>query len=99
MRKGTTPTHIFEVPFNTDMIAEAEIVYAQFGEIVLEKYTDDCEMSGNEITVTLTQEETFLFDDSAGVEVQLRILTQGDDALASDIIHVSCEKCLSDEVL
>jgi hypothetical protein len=99
MRIGTTPTHIFTLPFNAEMVENVEIVYHQFGKNVLVKDIEDCEMSGNEISVTLTQEETFLFDGSANVEIQLRVVTQNDEALASDIIRVPCYKCLSNEVL
>ena len=99
MRIGTTPTHKFAIPFNTNMIRECQIVYQQNGREVLTKYLRDCKLEGNAVSVTLSQEETFLFDGSAKVDIQIRVVTANDDALASDIIRIRCDRCLSDEVL
>ena len=37
MIQGTTPTHTFTIPFDVSLIKELKVVYAQQGEIVLEK--------------------------------------------------------------
>jgi hypothetical protein len=99
MRLGTTPKHEFTLPFNVDIIQEFKVTYAQNGKIVLEKALADCEAEGNVISLTLTQEETFLFDGGVNVELQARVLTMGGDALASDIRIITAEKCLDTEVL
>lgn len=99
MIRGTTPTHTFNIPFDTSMVDEVKIVYAQDDQVVLEKDTTDCVLGAQTISVTLTQEDTFLFDHKKAVEVQLRVLTPGGDVLASIPEKVGITKCLDNEVL
>ena len=99
MIRGTTPTHIFRLPFSVLTIKDVRIIYAQKDEQILVKETADCSLEGNQISVTLTQEETFKFDCSKCVQIQLRVLTTGGQALASQIKHIDVEKCLDSEVM
>lgn len=99
MIRGTTPTHIFRLPFNTSLIDEVRIIYAQSDEQILVKETVDCNLDGNTISVTLTQEDTFKFDCKKCVQIQVRVLTAGGEALASKIKHIDVEKCLDNEVI
>ena len=99
MRLGTTPKHTFTFPFETDLIQELKITYSQNKKIILEKYLDDFVIDGNTLSVTLTQEETFLFAGDVNVELQARVLTMGGDALSSDIRIITAERCLDSEVL
>lgn len=98
MIKGTTPTHIFNIPFDTSQIAEVRVLYAQNNKLILTKTTTDVEMEYRKIKVTLTQEDTFLFDTTA-VEIQVRVLTNEGVALSSVPQKVGVCKCLEDEVL
>lgn len=77
MIRGTTPTHTFEIPFNTSMIASVRVVYAQDDAVIVTKCTEDCIFDGNTINVTLTQEDTLKFDCKKCVQIQLRVLTTG----------------------
>ena len=99
MRQGTTPTHTFMMPFETSNISKVQIVYAQDDEEVLRKETDECNFDGRNVSVTLTQEETFLFDIKKNVQIQIRVLTEAADALASNIMSLSVHRCLDDGVL
>lgn len=99
MNIGTTPTHTFKLPFNTKVIKELKITYAQDGQIKLEKKIQDCTLNEDEVSIKLTQEETFLFDAIKNIEVQMRILTQVGDALSSDIRIIGAKRCLDSEVL
>ena len=99
MIRGTTPTHTFSLPIQTVLIKDIEITYAQNGAVVLTKGIADCVCSDNEVSVRLTQEDTFLFVDGICVEVQLRVLTLGGDVLSSHVMRVHCNECLSCEVL
>ena len=99
MIRGTTPTHNFRIPFETSALEEVRIIYSQNDEQILVKKTADCEMDGNTISVTLTQEDTFKFDCKKCVQVQVRVLTNGGQALASQIKHIDVEKCLDSEVM
>lgn len=99
MIRGTTPTHIFTLPFGTEIIKTIQVIYAQSGVEKLTKSNGDCVFEGNTVTTKLTQEDTFVFADGECVEVQVRVLTMGNDALASRVMRVHCNECLSDEVL
>ena len=99
MKQGTTPTHIFLIPFDTSTITNLAILYAQGDSVILRKELADCTLEGQEIKVTLTQEETFLFDNKKDAKIQLHVLVAGENALVSDIYTVSVDKCLDDEVL
>ena len=97
MRRGTTPTYTFPIPFSIDSIATAKVTFAQSG-VLVEKKLEDCGRGEDEISVKLTQEETFRFSEGA-VSIQLRVLTEGGDALASDPMHDMVDGCLDEEVL
>lgn len=99
MIRGTTPTHTFNIPFDTSAVNEVKIIYAQDDEVVLEKRTEDCALEGQTISVTLTQDDTFRFDCKKAVEIQVRVLTAGGNALTSVPVKVGVSKCLDDEVL
>lgn len=99
MRIGTTPTHTFTIPISVDMVKAVEITYCQAGNIVLQKYIDDCTLEGNAIATTLTQEDTFKFNHEINVEIQVRVLDLGGAVFASNIMCVDVEKCLSKDVL
>ena len=99
MRIGTTPTHKFTIPINTDVVKEVEITYCQANEIILQKYIGDCQLEGNTVKTTLTQEDTFKFDEKTNVEIQVRVLDLNGAAFASGIMCVDVKRCLSKEVL
>ena len=97
MYRGTTPTHIFNVPIDTSEIKEVKINYSQNDELVLSKRLADCKIEDGKIIVKLTQEDTFLFKCSSSVSIQLRVLTKGDDALISAPMKKSLGECLADD--
>lgn len=98
MRIGTTPTHTFTLPSEIANVAEkVRVVYAQGDTVVLTK--DVNALSGNDVIVKLTQEETLKFRHDLRVEIQLRILTSGGEALTSDIVIRKPYECLEKEVL
>lgn len=99
MRRGTTPTHTFTIPIDVSLIKRLKIIYVQNNETILTKELDDCDVENNMLNVTLTQEETFEFDHGKPVELQMRILTLGGDAIASHIRKVGVERLLDKEVL
>lgn len=99
MKIGTTPTHTFTLPFDTEIIQAVEITYSQNGNVVLQKNERDCTMIGDTISIKLSQLDTFEFDEGINVEIQIRVLTTDECVFASDIFSVSCKRCLSGEVL
>ena len=96
---GTTPTHTFTIPFSVADIKNVRIAYAQGDEVKLVKEISDCQLEGNTVVVKLTQEDTLSFDPKKRVEVQMKVLTHGDDTLVSTIKSVSVGRCLDEEVI
>jgi hypothetical protein len=99
MIRGTTPTHVFQLPFETKLLKEVRISYAQDNKIVMEKKTEDCKMEGDTISVTLSQEETLLFSHGSVVELQLKVSTEAGNCLATPIIRKHIDEILNQEVL
>lgn len=99
MIRGTTPKHTFTLPFSTESVASIRILYRQNKQLILTKTGEDVVLTGNTAEVTLTQEDTLAFTSGHKVEIQVRVLTLDDTALASDIYTVSVGCCLEDEVI
>lgn len=99
MIRGTTPTHKFNISFDTSRIKDIRITYAQDGEAVVEKHMTDCDLDGNVITTSLTQEETLKFHAKRPVELQIKVLTSEDNVLATRVYTISVDRVLNEEVL
>jgi len=100
MIRGTTPTHIFNLPFDTSLVADLRIIYAQNDKEILVKKLEDCTLEGQSVSLILKEWETFLFDCSKkNVQIQLRVVTHNGEVLTSSIKTVSVDKCLNHEVL
>ena len=98
MRRGTTPTHIYKLPFDVSLVEEIRITYAQNNKTVLTKTMADCMLDGEYILLTLTQEETLKFNDYNPVQAQIRIQTTSGNVIASKIMAVKVRATL-DEVI
>ena len=85
MIQGTTPTHIFTIPIDVEQVKKLEVSYAQNGVVIVKKDLTDCSVNGHTYTVKLSQEETLKFVANTNVQIQIRVLTVSDDALASKI--------------
>ena len=99
MIRATTPTHIFNLPIETDTIKELLITYSQRKKPVVQKLIDDCVFDGKTIAVTLTQRDTARFLERKSIEIQLRVLTTSDTALAGNITEVDIDRILDDDIL
>ena len=95
---GTTPTHIFRLPFDTSLVAEAREIFRQEGREVLRKETADFKKEGNVLSVSLSQEETFLFD-ATDVTYQLRVKMLDGTVLNTKPKTIPVIECLDREVL
>lgn len=98
--QGTTPEHEFTLPFDTSLIKELRISYGQKGREVIVKYDEDCTYNDNVITVSLTQEDTFMFNSKLLVDVQFRVLTKNGQIHGNDDdIQLRVKGSLNSEVL
>lgn len=99
MRRGTTPTLTFELPFHCGLITALNIAFAQEEEVVLEKGLDDCVVNENTLEVTLTEDDTLALDcKKRYVEIQLRVGC-GKTKKASNIIKTPVDRILKDGCL
>lgn len=98
MYRGTTPEFIFSLPFKCSSIAKLNIAFSQNNKVVLNKSASDCEMSGNTISLRLSEEDTLSLDSRYRVEVQLRFQC-GEKKYASDIYSRSVWRILNDGLL
>ena len=99
MIRGTTPTLSFTLPFTGEYITRLSIVFAQGGDIVLEKSLDDCRIEENSITLRLSEEDTLAFSSKKKYpEIQLRVGIE-DERLASEIIVADVERIIKDGCL
>ena len=99
IRRATTPTHSFVLDIDPSLISKILITYSQNNSEVLSKREDEITLDENVAKVKFSQEDTNLFEAGVGIEIQVRVLTTGGDALASDIFKKSCRQVLNDEVL
>ena len=98
MRRGTTPTIVFHLPFNVSTIHNVEVYFAQDDELIIEKKMSDCILSGTTLSVTLTQADTLAFstDGNGRVEMQLRFVFTDGSVDATTIIKEKAKKILKD---
>lgn len=98
MRRLTTPTHTFTLPFDASAVDKFLLTYAQNDEIVLEKTEADVMSDGNVWSVTLTQEETKKFKPGSAM-AQIRVLMHDGKALASDVFQFGVRQVFNEVVL
>lgn len=65
----------------------------------LKKTEGDVEMSGDTITLTLTQQETLAFSPRQNIRLQVKVLTASGAVLASAIKELTVREILNKEVL
>lgn len=99
MIRGTTPTLEFVLPFDVSELATAWVTIAQEGDVVVDKPLSDCQCEGNKLSLRLTQEDTLKLQGNTIAEIQIRALTVGGDAIASDIIRDLPSRILKDGVI
>lgn len=96
---GETPTISLQCPFVCNCVEKASISFGQEKVLILEKELPDCQIDGDTISVTLSQEESRMFDpDKYVVDIQLSIVIRGRRAI-SDIIQVPVKFCYRGETL
>lgn len=104
MYRVTTPTYTFTLPIQTSACKEIQATFKQ-GKIDLEKHYENSTLpsgmtlNGKDVTIHLTQEETKAFDADHIVEAQIRVLTNEDEAYASQMFSVHVNDVLNEEIL
>lgn len=83
---GTTPTHIFTLPYDTNLIKDLVITYSQYDTMVFQKSLSDCTLSGNKIAVNLSKEDTTKLKDDI-YNIQIEVTTQEDKVIKSKYVY------------
>jgi hypothetical protein len=96
MIRGTTPKLIFTFPFEKEEIKALSLVICQGGMIRLEKTLEDVEIENYLLSFKLTQKETLSFWVDCEITMQIRVLTNSEEAFASRIISTDVERILKD---
>ena len=103
MYRATTSPHTFTLPQNANTYDVIQVAYRQKKVNFVKQYEDGTlpegmTFDGKNVVITLTQEETKAF--KAGVcEAQVRVLTSGGNAFASQIFNISIHDVINEEVL
>lgn len=83
---GTTPTHTFTLPYDTNLIKDLVITYSQYDTMVFQKSLSDCTLSGNKIAVNLSKEDTTKLKDDI-YNIQIEVTTQEDKVIKSKYVY------------
>lgn len=85
MRRGTTPTITYSLPFDSASVRAAEITISCPGAAYISKGIDDMTAKGNKLSVRLTQEETLRFRAGSNVSMQIALRLSGGSCIRSKI--------------
>lgn len=98
MTRGTTPTLEFSIPYTASEIKNGYITFAQHHRPVFEIGMDGMQIQDKKITVTLSQQQTLLLcpDDTM---IQIRLLLDGNQAVASQLMELHVQDVLKDGVI
>ena len=98
MRRGTTPTNVFDVNIDLTGASAVYVTYEQGGEVVLEKTGTDLAVEPDSITVARTQEDTLKLKPGK-VFIQIRYILPDGTADASDVIAATVDRVIKDGVI
>lgn len=99
MRRGTTPTHIFEVDIDLTIAEVVQLTYKQNNQTILTKETDDLNIETDKITAELTQQETLMFSTVGQVNIQIRARFPDGSVIASEILSTTAQAILKEGVI
>lgn len=99
MRRATTPVHKFKFPTDPTAFEKILITYGQNGKKIFELNERDLTFEEYTVSAKLSQEETNMLDARFPVQIQLRGVTQGGNAVASKIFEVPIGEVLNDDIL
>lgn len=99
MIRGTTPTITITAAGLSEISIDRAYLTIKQKSNVIEKELEDMAIDGDVLTVTLSQEETLSFTAESTAELQLRVLSRGGTAYASQIISTPVGRILKDGVI
>lgn len=100
--RGTTPTHEFDLPYPIEIIQSLRITYGQSRKPVHIKKLGEygCEVTDGKLKVSLNQIETFAFNPSKHVFIEIRIkLNNGKVVRTEEPIVLKVVDTMDEEVM
>ena len=97
--KGCTCKNTFLIPFTENQIKDIIITYMQQDQIILEKVKKDCTFNDCKVTVDLTQEESMKFDETKIIRMQIKIKTNDDHVVKSNIMETYTDELFNKVVM
>ena len=97
MRRGTTPTLTFLLPADASLFDSATLFLTQNGLSVLTVGQDRLIAEGKTLSLTLTENESLLFEPWIPAEVQLRLTTPQGTVLRSEIRRLAIRPLIPDD--
>ena len=94
IRKGTTPTHIFNTNVDLTEAVALYVTYKQGGRVVIEKDKSECEITSTNVTTKLTQADSLKLNETQTVEMQIRARFSDGTAIASNIMTAEAGRVL-----
>lgn len=98
MIRGTTPTIPIDVDIDLREASSLYITFVQLDTVIIEKTLSDCTIEEEQISVTLTQEETLSLNDKHPVYVQIRAIVGG-AVVGSNIMSTDVGKILKEGII
>lgn len=97
MFRGTTPTFTFKLPFQASTLTAAVVSFRQLGGVSIDRSLADCTVSGDTLSVSLTEAETLSLRAMTlyPLEIQLRVGV-GEARMASQIWSIPVERTLKE---
>ena len=106
MIRGSTQNLIFNIGINTEEVSQLWLTFSHSNRLNAEIFTkeiNDVILEGTTITVPLSQEETLALNEynikEKVVYIQLRVLLEDGQALASNVVEIKVSHLLKDGVL
>ena len=104
MYRVTTPYLTFTLPIQTSTCKEVLVTIKQNATELTKHYEngtmpDGMSFDGKNVIVKLTQAETKAFNSNVSALTQIRVLTNADDAYASQVFNIKVSDVLNEEIL
>lgn len=96
---GSTPTHTFTFDYPIVDVIDVLVSYAQGDSVLVRKGSDDCYIDGQNIVTKLSQEDTLKFNHDKIIEIQIKTKDISGNVMVSDIVRISAEECIDNEVI
>lgn len=99
MYKTTTPTFNLIIPYKADEINNFVLSLVQQGQTVFTFTQDDCVVTDNKITLTLSQEQSAVFVHRYPIHLQVRIMLSTGVVVSSAVEHIYVHRSLNNTIL